>query len=333
MKNFLLFILAMPLAFNAQVLFSENFDSYALGPVSTDLTGATAGASGYWVYADSGTSTNVDQNSIQFVTEGGTNGLQLIGPNGGTGIAYTSNDEPVNVWAGRTAGYDVIRISGEFTITSTTTSENIFNISLYDSSYQKVLVGARISISDMEVFPLGNYDNSGTIDNYYFTPTTPNPINTGVNTFMMSYNKTDGVFKLQVNGGDIYAVPGAAAGTDPQTLIYMAARLSTNTSSSTVVLDNIEISATESPLGVEDINANASISVLYPNPAKDFVNVRLSESFDSAKTQITVTDLSGKQVMSVQYAEEINVSTLEKGVYMMTITDGNQIENQKLIKQ
>ncbi len=98
------------------------------------------------------------------------------------------------------------------------------------------------------------------------------------------------------------------------------------------VTPNAPITAGEG-LGVEDLNSNTSVSLISPNPAKDFVSVRLTETFDSERTQITISDLSGKQVLSAAYTEEINVSSLEKGVYVMTITDGNEIENQKLIKE
>ncbi len=86
-------------------------------------------------------------------------------------------------------------------------------------------------------------------------------------------------------------------------------------------------------LGVEDVNALPTVSVLYPNPVKDTFTVNLAEGFDAAKTKVTVSDMNGKQVLFANYADSFDVSNLEKGVYIITISDGVNSENQKLIKE
>ncbi len=74
-------------------------------------------------------------------------------------------------------------------------------------------------------------------------------------------------------------------------------------------------------------------SVVYPNPVKDIVNIRLSNDYDVAKTTITLTNVSGKQVARFSNVNEINVANLSSGVYVMTITDGNKMETKKLVKK
>src|SRR5690606_20588673 len=86
-----------------------------------------------------------------------------------------------------------------------------------------------------------------------------------------------------------------------------------------------------SQLGVGDVN-NASFA-LYPNPVKDAFTVKLSSEFDAAKVSVTITDLSGKTVKTFGASDSYNVSELPKGVYVVTITDGKNIETKKIVKK
>lgn len=94
-------------------------------------------------------------------------------------------------------------------------------------------------------------------------------------------------------------------------------------------LDDVTVKA--EVLGVADMNA-AKVSV-YPNPAKDEFKLNLSAAYNSAKTEVTVTDLTGKKVKTFAAGESYNVSDLGKGVYILTITDGVNKFTQKLIKK
>lgn len=94
-------------------------------------------------------------------------------------------------------------------------------------------------------------------------------------------------------------------------------------------LDDVTVKA--EVLGVADMNA-AKVSV-YPNPVKDEFKLNLSAAYNSAKTEVTVTDLTGKKVKTFAAGESYNVSDLGKGVYILTITDGVNKFTQKLIKK
>lgn len=94
-------------------------------------------------------------------------------------------------------------------------------------------------------------------------------------------------------------------------------------------LDDVTVKA--EVLGVSDMNA-AKVSV-YPNPVKDEFKLNLSAAYNSAKTEVTVTDLTGKKVKTFAAGESYNVSDLGKGVYILTITDGVNKFTQKLIKK
>ena len=94
-------------------------------------------------------------------------------------------------------------------------------------------------------------------------------------------------------------------------------------------LDDVTVKA--EVLGVADMNA-AKVSV-YPNPVKDEFKLNLSAAYNAAKTEVTVTDLTGKKVKTFAAGESYNVSDLGKGVYILTITDGVNKFTQKLIKK
>lgn len=69
---------------------------------------------------------------------------------------------------------------------------------------------------------------------------------------------------------------------------------------------------------------------VYPNPAVDVVNVSANREIKA----VTVIDLSGKKVKSIQTKGEVNVSSLTKGTYILQVfyVDG-AVENTKIIKK
>ena len=82
-----------------------------------------------------------------------------------------------------------------------------------------------------------------------------------------------------------------------------------------IVFDNIVPSA----LSTADFgNANNTIS-LYPNPAKEVLNIGSSNSI----TKIEVYDLLGKKVTSNSNASFVNVAALGKGAYIVKVVQEN----------
>ena len=75
--------------------------------------------------------------------------------------------------------------------------------------------------------------------------------------------------------------------------------------------------------GTTDSELATMLSV-YPNPAKDVINIGLDSAVDTSDCAITIYDIQGRQVKQFnKYVETINVSDLSAGVYMLNIaTDG-----------
>ena len=79
--------------------------------------------------------------------------------------------------------------------------------------------------------------------------------------------------------------------------------------------------------GVEDISANAV--KMYPNPANGVVN--FSTASNDALT-VSVFDLLGKQVMDAQNVQsQLNISSLNPGMYFVKMTQGSSSATKKLV--
>lgn len=87
---------------------------------------------------------------------------------------------------------------------------------------------------------------------------------------------------------------------------------------------------TRAVLGVNDIKSKEAITLVYPNPAKDFFEIKSSQTLVS----VNVYDATGKMVSNFSAAsKEYNVAKLENGIYFLEITtkDG-ETHFEKLIK-
>lgn len=83
-------------------------------------------------------------------------------------------------------------------------------------------------------------------------------------------------------------------------------------------------------------NLNAKLNV-SPNPATDFVNVSIpNDGVSSSSSTANVFDLSGKKVISQinnSASFKIDVTSLKKGTYIISLENNGSTFNQKLIKQ
>ena len=58
---------------------------------------------------------------------------------------------------------------------------------------------------------------------------------------------------------------------------------------------------------------------VYPNPAQSHISIELSS--ETEIKQIEVIDLTGKLVISTTFVSSLDVSFLNKGMYVMRVTD------------
>ena len=82
-------------------------------------------------------------------------------------------------------------------------------------------------------------------------------------------------------------------------------------------------------LGVSNNAVKAGLQI-YPNPATDVVNISAKQEIKN----INIIDLSGKRVKSLIPSNQINVSSLAKGTYILQVLYVNgSVENTKLMKK
>ncbi len=78
---------------------------------------------------------------------------------------------------------------------------------------------------------------------------------------------------------------------------------------------------------------NINMIRMWPNPASDWVMISQGEQPLSGQTYITFTDLSGRELMRVPYAERIDISSLKEGIYIViTSLNGRPVGYNRLIK-
>ena len=82
-----------------------------------------------------------------------------------------------------------------------------------------------------------------------------------------------------------------------------------------------------SPLNVDE-NLFLSYRV-YPNPFTKTINIF---GIEGAET-IIINDVLGKEIFRGVGAEEINLSSFEKGTYFLTLSKGSQSSTFKVIKK
>jgi hypothetical protein len=88
-----------------------------------------------------------------------------------------------------------------------------------------------------------------------------------------------------------------------------------------------------STLGINSVN-NGVFSV-YPNPAKNIVNIKLQDNANVTLKSALIYDLTGKVVLSTSTLDQpINVEKLAAGTYILSISDvENRSYTQKFIKE
>ncbi|HEY0092408.1 MAG TPA: T9SS type A sorting domain-containing protein [Flavobacterium sp.] len=352
-----------------QVFMNEDFSSYTIGNVGTDITGVTPGQGNYLTTSTNGvdptTTTNSDNSNFQIVDDGGIYDqvLQMTGPNGDKGNRFMWQEGFDAAWIARTTGNDILEVEYDLFTGDVTTSQNNFRVYIFDAytslSTAKILCGFTFNAGSKVLTGVAYYNNTAAtpptppIGNWGFSlglnGTTPANLVLPPNAWVrigMSYDYNTGVVKFKGENFNPTAgttgVQGAAAMTNPdQVAIYAVSGTNanavppvTNSAAASVFYDNILVSAqaTDSLLGVAQQQAIANDFSIYPNPITDFMNISNSVGMKS----LSITDLNGRVVKSVELdnVQEagINLGELASGVYIMNIDTDSGIITKKIIK-
>ncbi len=105
-----------------------------------------------------------------------------------------------------------------------------------------------------------------------------------------------------------------------------------NKSGNNLYLDNVLIYNGDRPLGINS-NQKSKFQV-YPNPTENIFTIKF-ESFN-ASTSVQLLDLSGRLVRKVNIsstAEDIDITDLNSGIYLIEVRQGDWIERRKIVKK
>jgi len=87
-------------------------------------------------------------------------------------------------------------------------------------------------------------------------------------------------------------------------------------------------------LGTEDFEKNISFSI-SPNPVTSNLNIELSKSLTNGN--IKVFDILGKQILTKKFNSnnlaQLNVSNLSKGMYILKVSSGENVQTKRFIKK
>jgi hypothetical protein len=347
-----------------QTLFADDFSTYTLGNIGTDVTGVTPGQGNYYTTSTNGvaptTTTNSDNSNLQVIVENGDHGqvLQVVGPNGDKGSRFMW--QPVDaVWAARTTGNDILEVEYDLFTGDPTASVNNMRIYVYDSTptaASKILAGFTFATGSKVLQGVTYYDataqTGGQIANYGFylglTGTTPSNLVLPANTWVrigVSYDYNTGIVKFKGPGFNpslgTTGIQGAAAMTNPNQVDIVASSGTntaatppvTNTTAATVRYDNIVMraSSTDTLLGTAQFGPVAVFSA-YPNPATDFINLSDNVSMRSFE----IVDLNGRVIKSAKLdnvtEESVDISSLASGMYLLNVETDNGKVSKKIFK-
>ncbi|MCH2228748.1 MAG: T9SS type A sorting domain-containing protein [Crocinitomicaceae bacterium] len=105
----------------------------------------------------------------------------------------------------------------------------------------------------------------------------------------------------------------------------------------TIILHDIGYNTTENDeitAGQTNLSSIHDIALInfdiYPNPCQNLIKFGLSNL--NNKVRYSIADLTGKLILNGVYSEHIDVSTLDSGTYIITISEGNKIGVKKFTK-
>lgn len=109
----------------------------------------------------------------------------------------------------------------------------------------------------------------------------------------------------------------------------------TNSNSSSsgdkIVKSTLDIIQDPSTVGIYKLSAEENFKI-YPNPAKDFINIESNNSSD--KIQVKIYSLDGKLIINEEdfSSSSLNIETLSTGQYILNITKDGVSTSKKFLK-
>lgn len=344
MKKKLFFALALvsAISISAQVLEADNYNSYTVGNVGTNVTGTVAGQGGMYLVGGA-------VSDYQIVAGTGANAahgnyLQVMGGNTATNAAVRTviKNGFAAAWAGRTTGNNIVKAVVEV-YTGTATNQHGSGVSI--SSADDGIVGIVYNSQSKTVNGLAylsfaaNPNNNGF---YFITGLTQNtyPANTWIS-LGFSYNKTTGQITYNIGGVTTNLAVNQAtipSGLEPASFEITSSPVQengtgvpVNTGPTTFGIDNYRVeAANNATLGTaETKNSKSTVIAIGPNPTTEYLNILTDLKINKAE----IFDMSGRKMNVNLNGSSMDVKNLNPGAYIINIETKEGKTTEKFIKK
>src|SRR6185312_5061483 len=138
-----------------------------------------------------------------------------------------------------------------------------------------------------------------------------------------TYSDASGNYEFTSISSGTYTVKVQYTGMNPITQ-----NLTVNSSTTNASLTVARYTGSSGVTSVAQNNSLQNFNV-YPNPVKDILNIGFNSSTDNF--QYNLTDVTGKQVKNGSGAGSINISELNKGIYILKIQSDNTVSFAQII--
>jgi len=371
MKTFFLFIINLLffVTATAQNIYTENFDNLTIGNIGTDYTGTVPGQGGWYTASLNNPIYGVPltNNHYQIVTETNKGKIAQIGP-----LALKGEAERVlfhtglkSLWQQRTPGNNILKITYDmYTAESVGEYSSAFiDMLLYGNEGQLVNFAYRPSpqngtTSAGVIHARGNFNKlrgagdysvfrNSTNQNLILTPKTWVRLeayidydNSKAYFYIPVFNRTivkTFSYTLSLGGTDVEGNP--LPDDSPEKISFYVFKCGDCTDVVTYApkFDNINLSAVNTiPAYILSVNEQLATKFnMYPNPATNVVNITNAENM--LVNQVTVYDISGKQLNTQSYNNEteieLNIENLASGTYMLHVQTTQGTAVKKLVKK
>jgi hypothetical protein len=84
---------------------------------------------------------------------------------------------------------------------------------------------------------------------------------------------------------------------------------------------------------IKDTHIAKNVLNIWPNPAKDYININPGELQLYGSAHISINDLNGRELINVPFNERVDISSLHDGMYFVIISiNGIRVAYNRIIK-
>ncbi|MBA5792201.1 T9SS type A sorting domain-containing protein [Flavobacterium sp. xlx-214] len=356
---FVLFVLLVNNTTNSQVLYTENFESYPIGNIGTDVTGQIPGVGGLYTVSaiDTKSSAVTSNTEFQIVTEPSRGKVAQIDPMAIKGEWYRVlyRTDLKTIWQQRTPGNNVLKIT--FDMYCGASGNNGTGL----ASTNMELQSDKGTLASIGYHPYHQYIGvdvkpefkriKGALGPFLFYAN-GQPLKVPANSWVtfevyVDYNNSMVYFSIPAlnytfaknTGTYILDLNGIEHDDNPVWLSFDTGKFTDviPIQPNTPKIDNINFSA-QNTVPTVNLSAESVLATqfnVYPNPATTIVNINSAENKHVSK--IAVYDVAGKLLSTQSFNNEtnlqLNTESLASGTYMLHIETNEGTAVKKLVKK